>query len=443
MSASPGEGHRVLIEGHNLTLANGTGIATYARQLAATLRGLGYRTGLLAGSHQNIDRKDPVLAQIGLFDAEPAPRIDRLISAEIRRLMVGPLTAKSVLMPPLDTVVLPKNRQLNDFAEVHIIPYLLMREFQTFRRFGRPLNVDVGTPPRLFHATRPAALRIKGCPNIYTLHDLVPMRVPYTTLDNKKLYLKIIRDICKTADHIVTVSEFSRRDIIAFTGIAENRITNTYQAVSLPPRLVERDPGAVASELEALFGLTPGDYFLFVGALEPKKNVSRLIDAYAASGSRRPLIIAGGDGWMNDPEVRKIESERFLSYRIDGPSIRPARSVRRISYLPFEQLVSLMQGARALLFPSIYEGFGLPVLEAMLLGTPVMTSNVSSLPEIAGEAALLVDPYDTDAMARAIRQLDADDDLCTALAAAGKVQAETFSPARYAERLSALYRTLV
>ena len=156
------------------------------------------------------------------------------------------------------------------------------------------------------------------------------MRVPYTTLDNKKLYLKIIRHICKTADHIVTVSEFSRRDIIAFTGIPENRITNTYQAVTLPPRLVERDRGTVASELEALFELTAGEYFLFVGALEPKKNVSRLIDAYAASGSRRPLIIAGGDGWMNDKEIRKIESERFLSYRIAGPSIRPERSVRRI-----------------------------------------------------------------------------------------------------------------
>jgi len=443
MSAPPGEGHRVLIEGHNLTLAAGTGIATYARQLAATLHGLGYRTELLAGSSRGVDRKDPVLAQISLFDADPSPRLDRLIGDEIRRLTVGPFAAKGIKMPPLDAVAGPATKRFAGFSDIHVVPHLMMRENQFFRRYGRMLPIDIGAPPQLFHATRPAALRVKGCPNVYTLHDIVPLRLPFTTRDDKKLYLNIIRDICKTADHIVTVSEFSRRDIIAFTGIAESRITNTYQAVSLPPRLVERDPGAVASELEALFGLTPGEYFLFVGAMEPKKNVSRLIDAYAASGSRRPLIIAGGDGWMNDPEVRKIESERFLSYRIDGPSIRPARSVRRIPYLPFEQLVSLMQGARALLFPSIYEGFGLPVLEAMLLGTPVMTSNVSSLPEIAGEAALLVDPYDTDAMARAIRQLDADDDLCTALAAAGKVQAETFSPARYAERLSALYRTLV
>jgi glycosyltransferase involved in cell wall biosynthesis len=443
MTAASGAGDRVLIEGHNLTFAAGTGIATYARQLASALRGLGYRTELLAGSNRGIDRKDPLLAQISLFDADPAPRFERMIQQEFQRLTMGPFAVKSIKMPPLDAVVGGAAQRFADFGDIHVVPHLQMRENQYFRRYRRKLEIDTGPPPDLFHATRPAPLQVKGCPNIYTLHDIVPLRLPFTTRDDKKLYLNTIRDICRTADHIVTVSEFSRRDIIAFTGITEDRITNTYQAVSLPSRLVERSTAAVASELDAMFGLTYGGYFLFVGALEPKKNISRLIDAYAASGSQRPLIIAGSDGWMNEGEVLKIASERFLTYQIDGQTIRPVRSVRRISYLPFEQLVSLMRGARALLFPSIYEGFGLPVLESMLLGTPVMTSNVSSLPEVAGEAALLVDPYDVDAMADGIRQLDADSDLCDALAAAGKVRAEEFSPARYSQRLSALYKTLI
>ncbi len=136
--------------------------------------------------------------------------------------------------------------------------------------------------------------------------------------------------------HIVTVSEFSMRDIIDLTGIDEDRITNTYQSVSFPPHILERQVSAVAHDIEALFGLTYGEYFLFVGALEPKKNVTRLIDAYATSGVKRPLIIAGGDGWMNGRETQKISSERFLSYRVDGAIIRPERSVRRLSYLPRE-----------------------------------------------------------------------------------------------------------
>jgi glycosyltransferase involved in cell wall biosynthesis len=241
----------------------------------------------------------------------------------------------------------------------------------------------------------------------------------------------------------VAVSEFSRQDIIQLTGMPESRITNTYQAVQLPPRLLARDESTIARELEALFGLGMQDYFLFVGAIEPKKNLSRLIDAYAASGVDRPLIIAGGLGWMFEGDVKKMESERFLSYRVDGTVIKPQRSVRQLSYLPFDHLISLMRGARALLFPSLYEGFGLPVLEAMMLGTPVMTSNISSLPEIAGDAALTCDPYDIDAMGKAIRQLDADGDLKAELAARGRVQADQFSPARYATRIQKLYASLL
>jgi glycosyltransferase involved in cell wall biosynthesis len=253
----------------------------------------------------------------------------------------------------------------------------------------------------------------------------------------------MIRDLCRHADHIVTVSEFSRQDIIRFTGIEEQRITNTYQAVQLPAHLLAREESEVVRDLEALFGLDYRGYFLFVGALEPKKNLSRLIDAYSASGVDGPLIVAGGLGWMYESDLEKIGSEQFLTYELDGNRIRPRRRVRRLAYLPLDHLVLLLRGAKALLFPSLYEGFGLPVLEAMTVGTPVMTSNVSSLPEIAGDAALLIDPYDVDAMAEAIRRLDADHDLCRELTARGSARAREFSPERYAARLDLLYEQLL
>lgn len=114
-----------------------------------------------------------------------------------------------------------------------------------------------------------------------------------------------------------------------------------------------------------------------------------------------------------------------------------------MAYLPLPRLIALMRGARGVLFPSLYEGFGLPVLEAMVAGAPVLTSNVSSLPEIAGDAALLVDPNDVDSIAAAIRQLDNDDDLCRTLVERGRERAKQFSPERYEERLAKLYRRVM
>lgn len=429
----------VLIEGHNLTLAAGTGIATYARQLAISLGRLKYDASVLIGANRGISKKDPALAQIALFDAERKTTALSEAANEWRRLIITPWSAKATTVRPDMTIVEGGSGRFNGFSAVHVVPHLMLREVAHFRRYGKRLSIAVDEQPRLFHATRPAPLKVAGCPNIYTLHDIVPLRLPYTTMDDKKFYLGTIRELCRVADHIVTVSEFSRQDIIRLTGIAEERITNTYQAVTLPPRLLNRDQATVANEIEALFNLKFGEYFLFVGALEPKKNVSRLIDAFAASGTKHPLIITGSDGWMNDRDIRKIESEQFLNYRLDGSLIRPERTVRRFPYLPLDHLISLIRGARAVLFPSLYEGFGLPVLEAMLLGTPVMTSNVSSLPEIAADAALLVDPYDIEAMARAIRVLDADADLRRDLAVRGRRRAEMFSADAYEERLTSLY----
>jgi glycosyltransferase involved in cell wall biosynthesis len=155
------------------------------------------------------------------------------------------------------------------------------------------------------------------------------------------------------------------------------------------------------------------------------------------------LVIAGGAGWQNEVETQRINDPRFIQYRIIENTISRFERVRRITYLPFEQLIALMQGARALLFPSVFEGFGLPVLEAMALGTPVMTSNVTSLPEVAGDAALMVDPHDTEAMARAIRRLDQDADLLTALREKGHLQAAKFTPEIYQARVGDIYRQVI
>ena len=435
----------VLLEGNNLTLESGTGIASYARTLGTTVRTLGHRTEVLVGSRSSVNARDPLLSEVSFYDARASLQLPLLHYLGLARYAVlgSPFGIRPATLRLGGTVVDPAGGRLGGFERVHVVRNLGDVARLHFMRYGTRAKLKIADQPDLFHATQPIPLRIAGRPNIYTIHDLVPLRLPYATLDDKKYFLELVRHIAARADHIVTVSEFSRSDIIRLLGVPEERVTNTYQSVHIPEALLNGTQDALASELEHFFQLEPGGYFLFVGAIEPKKNLSRLIDAYASSGSKRPLIIVGAPAWQYDRDLEKIGDERFLSYTMTDGVIVPRRRVRRLAYLPFARLVALMRGARAVLFPSLYEGFGLPVLEAMMAGAPVLTGNVSSLPEIAGNAAITVDPHDVDAIAAGIRSLDRDDALCASLTERGRERAKAFSPERYAARLDDLYRKVM
>jgi glycosyltransferase involved in cell wall biosynthesis len=263
------------------------------------------------------------------------------------------------------------------------------------------------------------------------------LRLPQATMDDKQAFYARLKAVTRAADHIVTVSETSKRDVIELLDVPEHRITNTYQAISLPQEYLCREDDQVANYLSGLCGLGMQEYFLFFGALEPKKNVARLIDAYFSSGVQIPLVLVIGDGWQNDEEIARLELHQAGARAGEkGPSIR------RLDFVTRSNLVDLVRGARAVLFPSLMEGFGLPVIEAMTLGTPVLTSSNGALAEIAGDAAMLVDPYDVDAIARGIRALANDTDLCGEFSQRGLIRADKFSPARYSERIASLYDAL-
>jgi glycosyltransferase involved in cell wall biosynthesis len=304
-----------------------------------------------------------------------------------------------------------------------------------FRNFGRFLTIRIANPPAIMHWTYPVPIRLAGARNIYTIHDLVPLRLPTTTLDNKTQHFRLLTACCRDADHIVTVSETSRRDILDFfPQLPPERVTNTYQAVAAPTRLPPE--AEVARIVRGAFGLQPGGYFLFFGSIEPKKNVGRLLEAYLASDIEMPLVIVGARAWKAEGELALLKH-------------RPAEDlrIRQIDYLPADVLATLIRGARAVVFPSLYEGFGLPVLEAMSLGTPVLASREGSLPEIAGDAAVLVDPYDPRDIAAGLRRFaprdDTSDALCADLATRGLAQAARFDMAQYRERITALYQSIL
>jgi len=439
---------RVLLEAFNAGLRGGTGIATYIRNLTKAAKANGYSVDGLFQSFSKLSSRDPFLAEVGFYDARNLnpSKFALKVESNWRRGIGVPAGITATRLQRSGMIVDSGAAGLSAvsiFERAYVARMFMDFSRFHFLRYGSAARLRISDTPDLFHATQMIPLKVPKVPNIYTIHDLVPILLPYSTLDDKRFFLSAVRYLCKTADHIVTVSERSKADIMALTGISEDRITNTYQGISVPAELVSQSEDEVASALENLFGLSYRKYFLFCGALEPKKNVSRLLSAYAASGSDCPLVIAGPLGWQYEEDLARIDSEQFVSWRIAGDTLRKQRKVKRLSYLPYSQLVLLMRGARALLFPSIYEGFGLPVLEAMTLGTPVMASNAACLPEIAGDAALLVDALDVEAITKAIRTLDCDDDLRLDLQRRGPGQAKKFSPEKYQERVGALYRNVL
>ncbi len=437
MSTLPTAGSRgsVLIDAYNLDLSRGTGVATYARNLSYCLKSLDYEVGILHG-RRIASPADPLLREVTFFDSEiKAPAWRNRLKA-VSEYFTSPLNLASVAKPVTLTelVIAPEQRRrMAHHDALWNVPDVYARAQRQFTNWRSFHSVRLPEQPKLAHWTYPLPMRVEGALNIYTLHDLVPLRLPYTTLDRKRRYLRLVRRIAAVADHIVTVSECSRRDIIELLGVPPERVTNTYQAVTLPAHLLTKPQALAEQEVASTYRLPAQGYFLYVGAIEPKKNIARLIEAYLASGTTAPLVLAGPRAWKSDEELRLyLAQERRLRDRIYV-----------LDYVPLSSLVSLMRSARAVLFPSVYEGFGLPVLEAMLLGTPVLSANTGSIPEIAGDAALLVDPYDGQALAEGIRALDGNDALRRDLIARGTQRAALFSPERYAERVGALYDRLM
>jgi glycosyltransferase involved in cell wall biosynthesis len=256
--------------------------------------------------------------------------------------------------------------------------------------------------------------------------------LPYTTLDNKLQYLWLMKAIARKSDHIITVSENSKRDIVALLNVPENKVTNTYQAVDIPTSYLNRSIEELKGELKGSFRLQYKNYLLFYGAIEPKKNVGRIIEAYLAGNVGKPLVIAGAAAWKSDHELRLLTG-------VEGERLLKRRTIIRLQYLSFAQLINLIRGAMAVVFPSLYEGFGLPILESMMCGTPVITSNLGSMKEIAGDAALLVDPYNTREIKEAIIAMVSDSSLQSEKSALGYKVAAYYSTERYRERLERLY----
>lgn len=418
-----------------MALPKGSGIATYGRNLVAAIRQAGFSPEALYGPTAR--RSSDALTNLAALADGPPPKGRINKTRRWRRTLTSRLGRTAFAVPRSDQIVWPSSGGAEpDVDRFWSCPDLYSLANRAFDKYGTmtPVNFEKNDSarPNIVHWTCPLPIYARGVQNIVTVHDLIPLRLPHTTVDDVKDYATRLRRSLDRADHIVVVSERTRRDLIEWTGIDETRITNTYQAVTLPAKLSQRSESSAVIDVEAVLGLGWKDYFLYFGAVEPKKNLARIIQAHLASGVKAPLVVVGGRGWLDSDE------NDFLA----DLAARGEDRVRRFAYMPFDILISVIRGARGVLFPSLYEGFGLPVLEAMLLGTPVLTSREGALPEVAGEAALFVDAYDVDSIKAGILALDSDPSLRNRLSDQGKHQASRFSMEAYKAQVSELYGRL-
>ncbi len=269
---------------------------------------------------------------------------------------------------------------------------------------------------------------------VVTVHDMVYKAFPETVRGRTKFMLNTgLKKSMKRADIIVTDSEFSKSEILKYFPQHSGKIRVVPCGVDTEKFRPCEDMERI-SQVKTSLGIE-GDYFLYVGTIEPRKNLGRLIYAYNALAKKLPdapkLVLAGGKGWLCDDIYAKVTELRLED------------KVIFTKYVPSEDMNPLMCGALAFVFPSIYEGFGMPPLEAMACGVPVLTTGEASLPEVTGDCAVICDAYSPKSIAEGLYRLCRDEKLRLELSRRGLERAKQFTWERSAEALHKIYKELV
>lgn len=283
------------------------------------------------------------------------------------------------------------------------------------------------------HVGVPLAGKTGKC--VVTIHDVIPLILPRTFTPRHRAVVRLaLARVRRQADRIIVPSHAVKQDVVRHLGLSADLVTVTHHGCE--PRFHPDPDPASFGAVTARYGLPPR-YVLAVGTLEPRKNLVALLKAFARlrqAGEVDPalrLVLAGARGWLDEPIFRTVRSFGL------------AEAVCLPGFIDDDDLPDVYRGAELFVFPSLYEGFGLPPLEAMACGVPVVTSNTSSMPEVAGGAAMLVDPRDVDGMAAVIARTLHDEGLRERLRAAGIARASQFSWQAAARQVLDLYASLV
>jgi len=335
----------------------------------------------------------------------------------LKNWLRGNLALPEVLAGYDDVAVLPVPvRLLNLFAQVPNNPILGQLE----HRFGAP---------DIYHGTNYAVYPCRHSLRAMTIYDLSFLRYPQYVTAVVRTYSQRVRQCLRWTDLVLTISDSSKRDIVECLGVPPERVWVTPLASRYAADTLGGSQDMTAVEL----GDRP--YILFVSTLEPRKNVVRLIQAFERLKTDHridhELVLVGQKGWQFEPIFEAIAASPWQHH------------IRHLDYLSDAEVAYCYANADVFAYPSLYEGFGLPVLEAMTLGCPVVTASTSSLPEVAGDAALLVDPTSVEELAEALWQVIGDRTLRQSLIAQGHRQAAKFSWTCTAKATLDAYRSLL
>ncbi len=317
----------------------------------------------------------------------------------------------------------------NFSVRFHGLPERLTRYL--WYRSGLPRHRLLGSVDVL-HSTTYCCPRRHSGRLVMTIYDVSFLHYPeHHTEANRVHCLEGTMEGAVRADRIIAISEHTKRDLVEYFNVPDDRIVVTHLAAR--PAFQPRPAVEARAHVLGNYGLEP-PYVLSVGTVEPRKNIRLLIDAYCSLPgeirSRYPLVIAGGKGWLSS-DIHQAVVERGAE-----------SSVRFLGYVPESDLPWLYCGAACFVYPSLYEGFGLPPLEAMASAVPVVTSNTSSLPEVVGEAGLLIDPKDVADLRSALIRVITDANLRGEMSEKGLKRAARFSWAKTAAETLEVYRSL-
>lgn len=423
----------ILVDGFNLALRKGSGIKTYGITLLDAYAELGHQVSVMT-DNKHIKGDNEILNDVLYFDQEEikaksyfnSKYIDyyKDLSGLFKVRKPNQITPKITVPNSLDYLSKVSGKRYQHLENVADIFHSANRLYGVFRRCNR---VKLQQPPDVWHMTAPLPIKVNAKKTVITVHDLIPLKVPFTTLDIKQDFYHLFKWACHSADMILSVSEHTKKDIIDIYQIPEEKIQVSYQSYQTQKTLDDpefEDIYLTSSHLETK------KYVLFVGNIEPKKNIKALISAMAYVNQGYKLVIVGRKAWMHESQLKNLDK-----------LLHPWQYVF-LDYVSQMELSILYKNALCLVFPSLYEGFGLPVLEAMAHDCPVICSNAASLPEVGGDAALYVDPYNFQEIRDCLRRIIKDKTLRKEMVSKGRKQVDFFSQENYANRLNQAYEKL-
>ncbi|HLA43492.1 MAG TPA: glycosyltransferase family 1 protein, partial [Aggregatilineales bacterium] len=287
---------------------------------------------------------------------------------------------------------------------------------------------------KLFHApdfTLPPTL--PGTKTLLTVHDLSYVRAPETATPFLRRYLdRVVPRSVRRADHVLADSQATKDDLVSLYETTPEKVTVLLSGVE--SRFKRIDSPGILRQMREKYHIPDHPYIFSIGTVQPRKNYTRLIEALHLLGddlSHVNLVIAGGKGWLDAPIYQSVKN------------LNMSERVHFIGFVDDEDVPALYSGAILTGYPSLYEGFGFPIVESMACGTPVLTSTVSSMPEVAGNAAIMVDPYDVNAIAQGLRRLLTEQSLRETLITDGYQQAAQFTWKKAARQLKTIYADML